>query len=72
MENKFLIDLSVKYGLEDSAISKISSLAYQFGYKNVEDEKFQKMADFICAEKLIDLPKEQIIEELKRKGFEEA
>lgn len=64
-----MIDMAVKYGLDDDDVLKISTLAYQLGYENMEDENLKKMIDFICEEKLVDLPKEQIVEELKRKGF---
>lgn len=72
MENKFLIDLSVKYGLDDQALSKVVDMCYQLGYDRIEDRDFQRAANYICSMDLIGMPPEDLIAEMKRKGFGEA
>lgn len=69
MENKYLIDLSIRYGLNDKQISKIVSMAYQAGITDLEAKKFSEIAEHICKENLVDAPAEVVIEELKLKGF---
>ena len=69
MENKFLIDLQVKFGLTDDQLSKIVNIAYQLEYTNAENPDFQKLVAFICENDLVETPNQQLIEELKRKGF---
>lgn len=69
MENKFLIDLSVKYGLDDQDISKVVDMCYQLDYESIEDREFQRAANYICSMNLLALPAEEIIAEMKRKGF---
>lgn len=69
MENRFLIDLSVKYGLDDHQITKVVDLCYQLGYDDLESRELQRAANYMCSMKLIALPSEEIIEEMKRKGF---
>lgn len=69
MENKHLIDLSVKFGLNSEDISKLASLMYQVGIDDMDSPEFKKVANFICESKLIDTPSEDLIEELKRKGL---
>lgn len=69
MENKHLIDLSVKYGLNAEDISKLASMMYQVGIDDMESDDFKRVANYICQAKLIDLPAEELIEELKRKGL---
>jgi len=69
MENKFLIDISVKYGLADEQVSKIVDICYQLGYYELDSRELQRAANYICSMKMVDLPAEEIIEEMKRKGF---
>lgn len=69
MENKFLIDLQVKFGLTDDQLSKIVNIAYQLEYSDAENPDFQKLVAFICENDLVEVPNQQLIEELKRKGF---
>lgn len=69
MENKFLIDISVKYGLADEQVSKIVDICYQLGYFELDSRELQRAANYICSMKMVDLPAEEIIEEMKRKGF---
>lgn len=69
MENKFLIDLSIKYGLKSTQISKLVDMLYQCGLQELEDPVAQKIAHFICSEGLVDKPGEEVIEELKRNKF---
>lgn len=72
MENKFFIDLSIKYGLDSAETSKLMDMIYQCGITDLESRKAQRIANYICEMKLLDKPAEELIEELKRKGlFEE-
>ncbi|MBT3865442.1 hypothetical protein HOE67_03375 [Candidatus Peregrinibacteria bacterium] len=69
MENKFLIDLSVKYGLDDQQLSKVADMTYQLGHYEIKSREFQRAATYMCKMKLVDLPPEELLEEMKRKGF---
>ena len=69
MENKFLIDLSIKYGLDSSQVSKVVDIVYQAGNQEVDSRGAKRVAGFICKMGLVDKPAEEIIEELKRKGL---
>lgn len=69
MEDKFLIDLSLKYGLESGKISKLANVIYQAGIKNMKSREFKNAANYICSMNLADKPAEELIEELKRKGY---
>lgn len=72
MENKYLIDLSLKYGLSAADVSKLVSIVYQVGVDDMDSEDFKRMANYICQAKLIETPAEELIEELKRKGIIEG
>lgn len=69
MENTFLIDLSLKYGLGDEQISKVVDMVYQLGYLDVNAEDFQRAANYICTMDILELPAEELLEEMRRKGF---
>jgi hypothetical protein len=69
MENKVLIDLSVKYGLDSAQISELANMVYQSGVSSTDDKKFRRVATYICEMDLLGKPDEEIIEELRRKGF---
>ncbi|MDD3862170.1 MAG: hypothetical protein PHP74_04785 [Candidatus Gracilibacteria bacterium] len=69
MENKFLLDMSIKYGLGDQEVSKVVDMVYQLGYDNIEDREFQRAANYLCSMNLVNLPAEEILMEMKRKGF---
>jgi hypothetical protein len=69
MENKFLIDLSVKYGLSASDLTKLSSIVHQAGFADINSRGFKRVAEFICEMKILELPPEELIEELKLKGL---
>lgn len=69
MENKILIDLSVKYGLSSADLSKLVSIIYQVGIHDMESRDFHKVANFICESKMLEVSSEELIEELKRKGL---
>lgn len=69
MENKFLIDLSIKYGLEGTEVSKIVDMIYQCGIEDLDSEEAHRVANYICEMKIIDKPAEEVIEEMKLKGF---
>lgn len=69
MENKHLIDLSVKYGLSGTDISKLASLVHQVGVTDPHSSEFGKIAAYICENKMIDRPAEELVEDLKLKGL---
>lgn len=69
MENKFLIDLQIKFGLTEDQLSKIVNIAYQLDYNDPENDDFQKLMAFVCENNLVSMPNQQLVEELKRKGF---
>lgn len=69
MENKHLIDLSLKYGLNQADVSKIVSIAYQVGVEDLNSRNFSRISTYICEAGLIEAPAEELIEELKRKGL---
>lgn len=69
MENKFLIDLSVKFGLDDQDLSKVVDMCYQLGYHVIDDREFQRAATYICSMNLVELPAEDLLAEMKRKEF---
>jgi len=69
MENQFLIDLSVKYGLDDKQLSKAVDMCYQLGFDDLSDPKFHRCASYMCSMDLLALPPEELIEEMKRKGY---
>ncbi len=67
MEDKYLIDLSVKYGLNSEELSKLVDMVYQSGFNDTNSVGFRRVAEYICDMKLLDMPSEELIEELKRK-----
>lgn len=69
MENKHLIDLSIKYGLSETDMSKLINTAYQAGIQDLNSRDFQRIAAYVCEMKLLDIPSEELLEELKLKGF---
>lgn len=69
MENKFLIDLSIKYGLESAKISKIVDIIYQCGIREADSREGQRIANYLCEFNLVGRPAEEIMEELKLKGL---
>lgn len=69
MENKFLLDISIKYGLGDEEVSKVVDMVYQLGYENIDERDFQRAANYLCSMNLIHLPPEELLSEMKRKGF---
>lgn len=69
MENKELIDLSVKYNLNSSELSKLVNLMYQIDIHDSSSPLFGRIADYVCEMKLLDMPAELLVEELKRKGL---
>lgn len=69
MENKNLLDLAVKYGLDNSQVAKLSAIAYQIGISDFNSREFKRVSSYICEMKLIDKPPEELIEELKLKGL---
>lgn len=70
MENAFYIDLSVKFDLNHEELAKLSSVMHQLGYHDVTSKGFQGAAMYICEMKLLELPVEELIEEMKRKKMD--
>lgn len=69
MENIVLIDLSVKYGLDSAQVSELANIVYQTGIRSLDDPKFKRVATYVCEMGLLGEPDEEILEELRRKGF---
>jgi hypothetical protein len=69
MENKFLIDIGIKYGLDTAQVSKLVDMLYQCGCEQVDSRDAQRIANYICETELLDKPAEEIMEELKLKRF---
>ncbi len=69
MENTFLIDLSLKYGLDSAHVSKIADIIYQCEIDQIDSREGMRIANYICEMNLIDKPAEEVIEELKLKGL---
>ncbi len=69
MENKFLIDLSLKYGLDEAQVSKVASIVYQCGVDQIDSKDGQKIANAVCEMKMVDNAAEEILEELRLKGL---
>ncbi len=69
MENKHLIDLSVKYGLNAEELSKLVSMAYQVGVNDINSRQFERVSTYICEAGIINMPAEELVEELKLKGL---
>jgi hypothetical protein len=71
MENTFLIDLSIKYGLDSAQVSKLAAMVYQCGVEAIDSAEAKKIATYLCEKNLIEKPSEEVIEELKLNGFME-
>jgi len=69
MENKYLLDLSLKYGLNQAQVSKVAAIAYQVGVADFASREFARISSYICEAEMVDDPAEEIVEELKRKGL---
>ncbi len=69
MENKLLIDLGVKYGLDSAKISKVATIIYQAGVEDFDEPEARAIAEHLCESGLIDKPAEEILQELKLKGL---
>lgn len=69
MENKFLIDLSIKYGLDSAQVSKLVDMIHQCGLEEVDGREAQRIANYICEMSILDKPAEEVVEELRLKGF---
>ncbi len=67
MENRHLIDLSVKYGLSSADVSKLVSIVYQVGVHDMESKEFKRIVTYLCENKLVNIPPEEIIEEMRLK-----
>jgi len=72
MENKFLINLTIKYGLDEQSLVKVVDTVHELGYDDVNNSDFQRAATYICSMGLIEMSSESLIEEMKRKGFGEV
>jgi len=70
MEHSFLINLSTKYGLNATQSSKVVEMVFQAGFKSLDDAGAQKLADYVCENEIVDLPPEELLEEIKRNSLE--
>ncbi|MBI5152313.1 hypothetical protein HZA39_02165 [Candidatus Peregrinibacteria bacterium] len=61
----FLLELSVKHGLNETDLDKIIRMAYVFSVRDMK--KMRKLANHMISNKLLDLPEENIIAALKGK-----
>ena len=71
MENPILVELGIKYGLDDSKALKLVNAAYQLGISTEDHEAFRKVAEYICDNEMVEMAMEELLEELKRVGFGE-
>ena len=69
VEDKNLIEISVKYGLNSEQLSKLVDVLYQAGLKNSDSPEFTAVSKYICETNLLDMPIEDLLEELKRKNL---
>ena len=69
MENKYLIELSIRYGLSSTEISKLVNMVHQAGATKIDSRDFKRIAKYICDGKLLDAPEEELMEELRLKGL---
>ena len=69
MENKYLIDLSVKFGLSGPEVSKVVDMVYQTGVHDIDSRAFKRIADYICEAGIVEKPAEEVLEELRLKGL---
>ncbi len=67
VEDKDLLEISVKYGLSSERLSKLVDVLYQAGIKSPESPEFEEVSKYVCENDLLDMPMEDLLEELKRK-----
>lgn len=69
MENRFLLDMSVKYGLEEHHLAKMADMIHQCGIVDLSSDAAKKVGTYLCEMKMMEMPAEEIIEEMRKKGF---
>ena len=69
MENKTLIDLGIRFGLNSQRLSKVADMVYQCGIEDLNSKEAADIMNFVCEKGLVDDPSEEIIEALRLEGF---
>lgn len=60
----FLLELSIKHGLNEIDLDKIIRMAHVFEVRDIK--KMQKLAEHMISNKLLERPEEEMISSLKR------
>lgn len=67
MEEKNLLDISIKYGLNSFQVSKLEDVFYQADIQTSNSRDVLKISKYICENNLLEMPTGKLLEELKRK-----
>ena len=65
MENKYLLELTIKHGLDDTKISKNLDVLYQMGIEDIGGENSRKFVDYMLAHNMIEMPIEEILDHFR-------
>jgi len=66
MENTFMLDLSLKFGLTEAQTDKVIDIIYQALHEIDKGSQIaQQVALFVCNHGLVDKPMDDILEELR-------
>lgn len=65
MENTYLLELGIKYGLDDTKISKLVDVLYQMGIDDIGGEKSRKFVDYMLEHNMIEMPIEEILDHFR-------
>lgn len=66
MENKYLLELSIKHGLNDNQISKLADVLYQMGVEHIGDERSRKFVDYMISKNMVEMPIEEILAHFRK------
>ena len=61
--------MSVKYGLEEHHLAKLADMIYHCDIVDLSSDAAKKVGIFLCENKMMEMPNEEIVIELKKKGF---
>lgn len=67
MENKYILELAIQYGLDDTKISRILDVLYQMGIDDIGGEQSRKFANYMIEHNMIEMPIEEILDHFKVK-----
>lgn len=67
MENKYILELAIQHGLDDTKISKILDVLYQMGIEDIGGEQSRKFVAYMMEHKMIEMPIEEILGHFKVK-----